>query len=161
MTAREGRNFRKIGGPAFGINLYDPNGGSTNAIESNTASGVRANTAYRSAANEVFLIRDASQEAEGRHHAGGDAASQQCEIDNPLAHRACVRRAEGTHGFVHPNRRHRTGNDVRHSIVIAGHETSVSLEDAFWRALKDIATTRRMTLSNLTSGAATLSDSRR
>ena len=26
MTAREGRNFRKIGGPAFGINLYDPNG---------------------------------------------------------------------------------------------------------------------------------------
>ena len=27
----------------------------------------------------------------------------------------------------------------RHSIVIAGHRTSVSLEDAFWRALKDIA----------------------
>ena len=33
MTAREGRNFRKSRGPAFGINLYDPNGGSTNAIE--------------------------------------------------------------------------------------------------------------------------------
>ena len=28
---------------------------------------------------------------------------------------------------------------VKHSIVIAGHRTSVSLEDAFWRALKDIA----------------------
>ena len=33
MTAREGRNFREIGGPAFGVKLYDPNGGSTNAIE--------------------------------------------------------------------------------------------------------------------------------
>lgn len=28
---------------------------------------------------------------------------------------------------------------VKHSVVIAGHRTSVSLEDAFWRALKDIA----------------------
>lgn len=28
---------------------------------------------------------------------------------------------------------------VKRSIVIAGHRTSVSLEDAFWRALKDIA----------------------
>jgi predicted DNA-binding ribbon-helix-helix protein len=28
---------------------------------------------------------------------------------------------------------------VKHSVVIAGHRTSISLEDAFWRALKDIA----------------------
>ncbi len=28
---------------------------------------------------------------------------------------------------------------VKHSIVVAGHRTSVSLEDAFWRALKEIA----------------------
>jgi predicted DNA-binding ribbon-helix-helix protein len=28
---------------------------------------------------------------------------------------------------------------TKHSIVIAGHRTSISLEDAFWRALKDIA----------------------
>ena len=38
---------------------------------------------------------------------------------------------------------------VKRSIVLAGHKTSVSLEDAFWRGLKDIATTRRMTLSDL------------
>ena len=38
---------------------------------------------------------------------------------------------------------------VKRSIVIAGHKTSVSLEDAFWSALKDIAITRRMTLSDL------------
>ena len=31
---------------------------------------------------------------------------------------------------------------VKRSIVIAGHKTSVSLEDAFWTALKDIATAR-------------------
>jgi predicted DNA-binding ribbon-helix-helix protein len=38
---------------------------------------------------------------------------------------------------------------VKRSIVIAGHKTSVSLEDAFWKALKDIAVARRMTLSDL------------
>ena len=38
---------------------------------------------------------------------------------------------------------------VKHSIVIAGHKTSVSLEDAFWNAIKDIAAARRMTLSDL------------
>ncbi len=38
---------------------------------------------------------------------------------------------------------------VKRSIVIAGHKTSVSLEDAFWRALKEIAITRRVTLSDL------------
>ena len=36
---------------------------------------------------------------------------------------------------------------VKRSIVIAGHKTSVSLEDAFWQGLKDIATSRQMTLS--------------
>jgi predicted DNA-binding ribbon-helix-helix protein len=38
---------------------------------------------------------------------------------------------------------------VKRSIVLAGHKTSVSLEDAFWQGLKDIATSRRMTLSDL------------
>ena len=28
---------------------------------------------------------------------------------------------------------------VKRSIVIAGHKTSVSLEDAFWKGLKEIA----------------------
>jgi predicted DNA-binding ribbon-helix-helix protein len=38
---------------------------------------------------------------------------------------------------------------VKRSIVIAGHKTSVSLEDAFWKGLKEIATGRDMTLSDL------------
>jgi predicted DNA-binding ribbon-helix-helix protein len=38
---------------------------------------------------------------------------------------------------------------VKRSIVIAGHKTSVSLEDAFWKALKEIARLRRVTLSEL------------
>ena len=38
---------------------------------------------------------------------------------------------------------------VKRSVVLAGHKTSVSLEDAFWQGLKDIATTRRMTLPDL------------
>jgi len=38
---------------------------------------------------------------------------------------------------------------VKRSIVIAGHKTSVSLEDAFWAALKEIAIGRDKTLSDL------------
>jgi predicted DNA-binding ribbon-helix-helix protein len=38
---------------------------------------------------------------------------------------------------------------IKRSIVIAGHKTSVSLEDAFWKGLKDIATGQRMTLSDM------------
>jgi len=38
---------------------------------------------------------------------------------------------------------------VKRSIVIAGHKTSVSLEDAFWKGLKEIAAERQMALSEL------------
>jgi predicted DNA-binding ribbon-helix-helix protein len=38
---------------------------------------------------------------------------------------------------------------VKRSIVIAGHKTSVSLEDAFWKGLKEIAGGRDLTLSDL------------
>ena len=38
---------------------------------------------------------------------------------------------------------------VKRSIVIAGHKTSVSLEDEFWNSLKEIASARDETLSDL------------
>lgn len=38
---------------------------------------------------------------------------------------------------------------VKRSIVVAGHKTSVSLEDAFWHALKDIARERSQSLRSL------------
>jgi predicted DNA-binding ribbon-helix-helix protein len=38
---------------------------------------------------------------------------------------------------------------IKRSIVIDGHKTSVSLEDAFWEGLKEIARKRRTTLSAL------------
>ena len=38
---------------------------------------------------------------------------------------------------------------VKRSIVIASHKTSVSLEDAFWSSLKEIASERDETLSSL------------
>lgn len=41
---------------------------------------------------------------------------------------------------------------VKRSIVIAGRKTSISLEDAFWWGLKEIASTRRVTLSALVGG---------
>jgi predicted DNA-binding ribbon-helix-helix protein len=38
---------------------------------------------------------------------------------------------------------------VKRSIIIGGHKTSVSLEDAFWSGLKEIAAKRLTTLSAL------------
>ena len=38
---------------------------------------------------------------------------------------------------------------IKRSTVIAGHKTSVSLEDAFWNVLKVIASERDLTLSEL------------
>jgi predicted DNA-binding ribbon-helix-helix protein len=38
---------------------------------------------------------------------------------------------------------------VKHSIVIDGHRTSISLEDTFWKALREIARGRNVRLSEL------------
>jgi predicted DNA-binding ribbon-helix-helix protein len=38
---------------------------------------------------------------------------------------------------------------LKRSIVIGGHKTSVSLEDAFWTELKEIAHGQRATVSKL------------
>ena len=52
---------------------------------------------------------------------------------------------------------------VKHSLVIAGHRTSISLEDAFWRELKLWAAERDMSIAALVAeidgarGAANLS----
>jgi predicted DNA-binding ribbon-helix-helix protein len=38
---------------------------------------------------------------------------------------------------------------VKRSIAVSGHKTSVTLEAAFWNGLKEIASDRRLTLSEL------------
>ena len=38
---------------------------------------------------------------------------------------------------------------VKRSIVVGGHKTSVSLEEAFWNGMKEISHERSMTLSEL------------
>lgn len=38
---------------------------------------------------------------------------------------------------------------VKRSIVIAGHKTSVSLEEPFWQGLKEIAQGQHVTLSTM------------
>jgi predicted DNA-binding ribbon-helix-helix protein len=38
---------------------------------------------------------------------------------------------------------------VKHSVVIGGHKTSVSLETPFWNAVRELARTRAMTVSDL------------
>jgi predicted DNA-binding ribbon-helix-helix protein len=44
---------------------------------------------------------------------------------------------------------------VKRSIVIAGHKTSVSLEDPFWQGLREIAGGRNMTLSEVVASIDT------
>lgn len=43
------------------------------------------------------------------------------------------------------------GGLKKRSVVVAGHRTSISLEDAFWRALAEIARTRGISLNALVS----------
>jgi predicted DNA-binding ribbon-helix-helix protein len=38
---------------------------------------------------------------------------------------------------------------IKRSVVIARHKTSISLEDEFWEGLREIATARGSTLSDL------------
>lgn len=38
---------------------------------------------------------------------------------------------------------------VKHSLVIAGHRTSISLEEVFWEGLKTIARQRTLSLAGL------------
>jgi predicted DNA-binding ribbon-helix-helix protein len=38
---------------------------------------------------------------------------------------------------------------LKHSIAVAGHKTSVSLEDEFWESLREIANERGETVSQL------------
>jgi predicted DNA-binding ribbon-helix-helix protein len=38
---------------------------------------------------------------------------------------------------------------VKRSVVVGGHKTSVSLEEAFWSSLKEISGQRGMTLSEM------------
>jgi predicted DNA-binding ribbon-helix-helix protein len=38
---------------------------------------------------------------------------------------------------------------LKRSVVIAGHKTSVSLEEEFWKSLKEIAGERNMTVTEL------------
>ena len=40
---------------------------------------------------------------------------------------------------------------AKRSVVVAGHKTSVSLEEAFWDGLKEISESRNKTLSGLIS----------
>ena len=44
---------------------------------------------------------------------------------------------------------HQERLNTKRTIKINGHPTSVSLEDAFWNALKEIAATREVSVSDL------------
>lgn len=64
-------------------------------------------------------------------------------------------RAEGMSGHGGAGSRQRVENGhlrsrvVKRSLVVGGHKTSVSLEDAFWNELRAIAQRRQMHLSQL------------
>jgi predicted DNA-binding ribbon-helix-helix protein len=42
-----------------------------------------------------------------------------------------------------------TARPVKRSLTLRGHRTSVSLEEAFWRAFRDIAAERGMAINTL------------
>ena len=85
--------------------------------KSNTASGVWADTAYRSAANETFLNKNDfvshihRKKPKGRAMHETTRRANNAKIENPLACRACVRRAKGSGGALYQNYRDRPSND--------------------------------------------------
>ena len=42
-----------------------------------------------------------------------------------------------------------SGRPVKHSLTLHGHRTSVSLEDEFWRAFRDIAASKSIPINVL------------
>ena len=42
-----------------------------------------------------------------------------------------------------------SGRPIKRSLTLRGHRTSVSLEDAFWRAFREIAAEEGMTINGL------------
>jgi predicted DNA-binding ribbon-helix-helix protein len=53
---------------------------------------------------------------------------------------------------MNPKRRPGKASPIaKRPIVLAGHKTSITLEDAFWNALKEIAAARNIRVSELVS----------
>ncbi|MEP3054206.1 ribbon-helix-helix domain-containing protein [Ascidiaceihabitans sp.] len=42
-----------------------------------------------------------------------------------------------------------SGRPIKHSLTLKGHRTSVSLEDAFWTAFREIAATKGVPINAL------------
>ena len=59
------------------------------------------------------------------------------------------RQAEGVEPMSRRKGRSAKSTVVKRSILMAGHRTSVSVEDEFWKGLKESAGVRRMSLSKL------------
>ena len=55
-------------------------------------------------------------------------------------------------GSSAPMTREESARVVKRSLIVAGHRTSVSLEDAFWRRLKAIAAERGLSVNALAAG---------
>jgi predicted DNA-binding ribbon-helix-helix protein len=59
-----------------------------------------------------------------------------------------------THSLMpHPTgqRERKASPVIKRSIKISGHSTSISLEDAFWKALKEIAAAKNLSVQGLVS----------
>jgi predicted DNA-binding ribbon-helix-helix protein len=72
--------------------------------------------------------------------------SNRAKLDESCAERITTAPAEGdidTYGVPLKSR------VIKRSIVIGGHRTSVSLEDAFWLGLKEIAQSQTVHLSDI------------
>lgn len=67
------------------------------------------------------------------------------QASRPLPHNGATAQAGSPPAAPGPQ----TGAIVKRSVVISGHQTSVSLEHAFWSALKHEAARRGMTINDL------------
>ena len=92
----------------------------------------------------VRLVRRRGEFMQEAVPVGTGAMAALLGLELPAAEQACAEAAQGEVVSV-------ANMNSPGQIVIAGHKTSVSLEDEFWRSMKEIATLQDLTLSDLVS----------
>ena len=121
--------------------------------KTNTASGVWADTAYRSAANEEFMERNGfvshvhRKKPKGRPMPEAIRRANNAKSKIRSARRACLRRAEGSDGFVHPHHRDRASDDEDRTGQSRLQHQTLALP-AHRRGMTDLCYAKRPTRRN-------------
>jgi predicted DNA-binding ribbon-helix-helix protein len=109
----------------------------------------RSKQYHSRAAEHVTLAKSAMiQEARNFHQEVAQHYLQLAESDDHFLATNAIFRQHNTDS-IEQEGWHMRSTITKRSIILAGHKTSISLEEPFWNALKDIAGRRKQTMTVL------------